>query len=108
MVSNAAGPVMQIYLVSTEMPKKELMGTTATFFFIVNLSKLPLLFWLTWVNPVKPLITIESAWFDLMMAPLIFLGAFYGRRLLPYIPQKVFNNVVLLLSAIAAVYLIAS
>jgi uncharacterized membrane protein YfcA len=106
MVSNAAGPVMQIYLVSTEMPKSQLMGTTATFFFLVNVAKLPLLFWLTWDNPRQPLLTVESIWFDLAMAPLILVGAFAGKRLLPVIPQKAFNNSVLVLSAIAAVRLL--
>ena len=106
MTSNAAGPIMQIYLVSTRMPKEELMGTTATYFFIVNIAKLPFLFWLTWINPGKPLLTMESLKFDACMAPLIFLGALAGRKLLPSIPQKAFNAIVLTLSAIAAAYLI--
>jgi hypothetical protein len=102
MVSNAAGPVMQIYLVSTGMPKQQLMGTTATYFFLINTVKVAPLIWLTLDNPSKPLFTMASLRFDLFMLPLILIGAYGGRKLLPYIPQKAFNNTVLVLSEPAA------
>jgi uncharacterized membrane protein YfcA len=108
MVSNAAGPIMQIYMVATGMPKQQLMGTTATYFFLINLAKLPPLIWLTLDNPGKPLLTGDSLRFDLFMLPLILVGALSGRRLLPYIPQRAFNTTVLVLSALAAVKLILS
>lgn len=108
MVSNAAGPVMQIYLVATGMPKQQLMGTTATYFFLINVAKLPLLIWLTLDNPSQPLLTWESVKFDLMMLPLILVGALGGRKILPIVPQKAFNNVVLALAAVAAVKLLLS
>lgn len=108
MVSNAAGPVMQIYLVATGMPKNELMGTSAVYFFIFNLVKVPFLLWLTWDNPAKPMITMPSFMFNLAMLPLILIGALGGKYLLPIIPQKSFNNVVLVLSAASAIWLIVS
>ena len=43
MVGNAAGPVMTIYLISRGLRKQEFIGTCAWFFFIVNLSKLPIM-----------------------------------------------------------------
>ena len=40
-VGNAAGPVMSIFLLSRHLEKQEFLGTTAWFFFLVNLSKVP-------------------------------------------------------------------
>lgn len=108
MVSNAAGPVMQIYLVSTGMPKAQMMGTTATYFFLINSVKVIPLIWLTLDNPAKPLFTWETLHFNLLMLPLILIGALGGRKLLPLIPQAAFNNLVLVLSALAAVRLLLS
>lgn len=108
MVSNAAGPVMQIYLVGTGMVKDQMMGTTATFFFTINLLKVAPLIWLTTNNPQNPLLTLESIRFDLLMMPIILIGALSGRKVLPLIPQKQFNQAVLILSALAAVKLLFS
>ena len=41
-VGNAAGPIMGIFLVMMGLDKKQLMGTGAWFFLIVNTSKLPI------------------------------------------------------------------
>lgn len=106
MVSNAAGPVMQIYLASTGMAKNQLMGTSAWYFFILNVAKMPLLLLLTWDNPREPLLTGDTLLFNLATVPLILIGALSGKKLLPVIPQKVFTNTILVLSAAAAVRLI--
>jgi len=105
MVSNAAGPVMSIYMTSAELPKNQFMGTTAWYFFIFNLSKVPLLLWLNWRYPSAPIITAQTFAFNMQMFPVILASAFCGRWLLPHIPQKPFNNTVLVLAAIAAAYL---
>ena len=39
-VGNSAGPVMSIYLVGSRLDKHEFLGTSAWFFFIVNVGKL--------------------------------------------------------------------
>jgi uncharacterized membrane protein YfcA len=106
MVSNAAGPVMQIYLLATGMPKERMMGTSATYFFIFNLSKIPLLLWLTWDNPARPMITGPTFLFNLAVFPMVIAGALLGKYLLPFIPEKTFNNAVLVLTAIAAIKLL--
>ncbi|HEX3133826.1 MAG TPA: sulfite exporter TauE/SafE family protein, partial [Planctomycetota bacterium] len=38
-IANAAGPVMNLYLLSMALPKSEFMGTGAWFFFVINLVK---------------------------------------------------------------------
>jgi len=106
MVANAAGPIMQIYMVATGMAKNKLMGTTAWYFFIFNLTKVPLLILVTLDNPGEPMYNAQTIHFDLAMLPFILVGALLGRWLLPMIPQKAFNNVILVLTALACVKLI--
>ncbi|MBP7050772.1 MAG: sulfite exporter TauE/SafE family protein [Phycisphaerae bacterium] len=99
MMANAAGPVMIIYLLAMRLPKIEFIGTSAWFFFAVNWLKVPFS-----VN--LDLITRESVKLDLMMLPLIALGAVAGILFLRRVPQKVFNSLVQVLAAAAAVKLL--
>ncbi len=106
LVSNAAGPLMSIYMTATGMAKDQLMGTTAWYFFIFNLSKVPLLLWLNADNQAAPIFTLDTLTFDLWAAPVILVGALVGRQTFRMIPQKAFVNSILILSAIAAVKII--
>lgn len=106
MVSNAAGPIMQIYMVALGMGKDQMMGTSALYFFIFNLTKVPLLLWLTWDNPARPMITLPTFIFNLAVFPMIIAGAYLGRWLLPIIPEKRFSEAVLVLTAAAAIKLL--
>ena len=98
-VGNLAGPIMSIYLISKGMPKHQFMGTAAVFFCILNLCKVPLF------APLG-MITGETIRFDIFAIPFIVAGALTGKWLLPRIPQKVFNAMVLILAAVAALRLI--
>ena len=40
-VANAAGPIINTYLVGLGLPKHQLIGTTAWLYFVVNLTKIP-------------------------------------------------------------------
>jgi uncharacterized membrane protein YfcA len=99
LVANAAGPLMAIYLIAMRLPKMQFVGTAAVFFMVLNLFKVPFMVKLG-------LITAPSFEFNLMLAPAVLLGAFVGRWLLVRINQKLFENLVLALSAIAGVLLI--
>ncbi len=99
MAGNAAGPAMNIYMITRKLPKEQFLGTCAWFFFIVNLCKVP-------VFCLQGMITPETLYFDLKVAAFVVLGALVGVVLLPKIPQKVFNRLVLILTAAAAVKLI--
>ncbi len=100
-IGNAAGPIMAIYLLSRQLPKQQFLGTAAWFFFVVNSSKIPIFVTLD-------MITWQSLTFNMLLAPLILLGAFIGYRLLPYISTGLFNGLVLALTAIAAAGLLLS
>jgi uncharacterized protein len=99
LVANAAGPLMAIYLIAMRLPKMQFVGTAAVFFMVLNLFKVPFMVKLG-------LITAESFEFNLMLAPAVLAGAFAGRWLLIRINQRLFENMVLALSAIAGVLLI--
>jgi uncharacterized membrane protein YfcA len=82
------------------------MGTSAWYYFAVNLSKLPVFIVLSLINPEQPIITVRSLLFNVMAIPVIVAGVYVGRWLLPRIPQKLFDEVVLILAAVAAARLI--
>jgi uncharacterized protein len=99
LIANAAGPLMAIYLVAMRLPKMEYVGTAAVFFMLLNLFKVPFMVDLG-------LITTQSFGFNLMLAPAVLLGALAGRWLLKHVNQNLFEQLVLLLSAIGGILLI--
>jgi uncharacterized protein len=98
-VGNAAGPVMSIYLVSQRLEKQEFLGTAGWFFFLVNSSKIPLYTALGMITP-------QTLQLDALLVPVVFLGALLGVLVARYIPQRVFNLLVLLLAGLAALRLV--
>jgi uncharacterized membrane protein YfcA len=99
LVANAGGPLMAIYFIAMRLPKMEFVGTAAVFFCLLNLFKMPFM-----VN--LGLVTTASFSFNLMLAPLVFAGALFGRWLLPRINQRLFEEIVLALSAGAGILLL--
>lgn len=99
MIGNAAGPVMALYLLSMRLPKNIFIGTGAWFFFIINLSKVPLHIW-SWKT-----ITMESFVLDLFMIPAIAAGAFLGIWLVKLLPEKIFRIIVIATTLLSALLL---
>jgi len=95
-VSNAAGPLMVIYLLAMRLPKMEYMGTGAAFFLMLNLFKLPFMIGLG-------LITQGSLSLNLALAPAVVIGTVLGRWLLGRINQRLFENIALALTLAAGV-----
>jgi uncharacterized protein len=98
-VANAAGPIMNLYMLAKHLSKEELIGTGAWFFLVVNFSKLPVYAW-------HGLIDARSLLVDAVLAPAVIAGAFSGRALFARIPQKTFEWVVLGLTAVSALMLL--
>jgi uncharacterized membrane protein YfcA len=99
MIGNAAGPVMAIYLLSMRLPKNSYIGTGAWFFFIVNLSKVPLHIW-SWKT-----ITVDSFLLDVMMIPATAAGAFLGIWLVRLLPEKFYRVLVIATTLLSALLL---
>jgi uncharacterized protein len=100
-LANAAMPVMSVYLISQGFDKREFIGTAAWFFFLLNLSKMPVYFLLGRMS-------MDVLPFDLCLMPVTLLGAFVGVYILARIPQKLFNALALILAGVAAVRLIVA
>ena len=100
MVGNAAGAIMALYLLSMRLPKNEYIGTGAWFFLIINLFKVPfhILVWKT--------ISWDSFSFDLVLLPVIAIGAFMGVYVVKIIPERAYRIFLLVTTAISALVLI--
>lgn len=97
-LANAAGPVMNIYLLSRKLPKEKFVATGAWFFFVVNLLKAPVYAW-------HGLYSRESLTFDVLMVPAVLAGAFAGRWLIRNIDQSMFEVLVIALTAVSCLFL---
>ncbi|MGD1822298.1 MAG: sulfite exporter TauE/SafE family protein [Pleomorphochaeta sp.] len=89
-VSNAAGAITCIYFFRQTKEKKEFVGSTALFFFSLNITKV-IIFIFFWKN-----ITFETLKITLAMLPGLFLGILASIYLIKIIPQKIYNFVVIL------------
>ena len=97
-LANAAGPVMNLYLLSKKLPKEEFIATGAWYFLVVNLSKVP-------IYVGRDMITWDTLACDAMLAPAVVVGALFGRRVFDHIPQRAFERTVFTLAALAALML---
>ena len=97
-VASAAGPVMNLYLLSRKLPKEKFLATGAWFFFVVNLLKSPVYAW-------YHLYSRESVMFDLLMVPAVLAGALAGQWLVRRMSQSVFEALVMVLTALSCLLL---
>lgn len=99
MVGNAAGPIFSVYLLGRGFEKNRFIATVGWFFFIVNLIKLPfqVFMWHT--------ITFSTLQYTLYMMPVIFFGAIFGILVVKRINERVFKNLVIVMTVIVAVRL---
>ena len=99
MMANAAGPIMMIYLMAMDLPQEDFVGINAWFFCIVNLVKVPFSIGLG-------LVTWDYFRIDLMLFPLIALGALVGAFAVKRIPRRLFDILVKVLAAVAGLKLL--
>jgi uncharacterized membrane protein YfcA len=100
MIGNAAGPIFSVYLLALGFKKNNFMGTNAWFFFLINLTKLPLQIFV-WHN-----IGLKSFTLTVCMIPIIILGAILGIAVIKRINEKFFRYLVMGMTAIAAIRLL--
>lgn len=87
MVANAAGPVAAMYFLAIRLPKLSFVGTSAWFFFAVNLLKVPLMVQLGIIQNV-------SLSFSLLLAPAAVVGALLAPLTLRLINQTWFDRLI--------------
>ena len=93
MLANAAGPVIQLYLMARKIPKMELIGIGARFFLLINLIKVPL-------NARLALITADSLLDNLRLLPAVAVGIFGGKWLLQHVPQVAFEWMIVIFATL--------
>ncbi len=99
MIGNAAGPIFNLYLLSMRLPKNSFIGTGAFFYLILNVIKVPLHFFV-WHS-----ITLNTLQMNLVMLPAVALGAYTGKKIVRYIPEKEFRIFVTVVISVSAVML---
>lgn len=97
-VANAAGPVMSMYLLSQHLPKERFVATGAWFFFVVNVTKLPIYLW-------YGLFSRQSLIFDACVVPPVIFGAAVGLWLVRRVPQRLFDVLVVVFTALSSIIL---
>lgn len=100
MVANAGGPVTSLYFLACRYPVKAFLGTTAWFFFLVNLTKLPF-------SIALGIIHADALALVAILIPAVLVGALAGRLLADRMPQRVFDPIVMVLTVVAALPLLA-
>ncbi len=97
-VANAAGPVMNLYLLSRKLPKEQFVATGAWFFLALNLVKAP-------VYAYHGLYSKTSLTYDALMIPIVLMGALTGRWVVRVMPQKLFESCVIVLTGVSCLLL---
>ena len=100
MIGNAAGPVLSVYLLSMRKGKMEYIGINAWFFLVVNFLKIPLQIFV-WDN-----ITWHTFTLNLVMIPVIMIGAWLGIRLVKLFPENVFRRFIQIVTILSVVMML--
>jgi len=99
MIANAAGPLVALYCVAVSLPKLQVVGTLAWFFFIINLFKVPF-------SVSLGLIHGSSLRLNAALIPAVAAGLFGGHWLLRHVSQRLFEALMLVFAALAALRLV--
>jgi hypothetical protein len=96
MVSNAAGALLVVYLLAMRLPRDAFIGTSAWYFLIVNVLKVPF-------SLSLGLIDASSLALDAILAGGVIVGAAAGALAARRIPERAFTVAVQVLAFAAAV-----
>ena len=99
MTANAAGPVMTLYLVAQGVDKRRFLGTSALFFLVVNVCKVPFGLGLG-------LFDGDTVRRTLLLSPLVLLGCWLGLHAARRLSQARFDQAVLAATVVSALVLV--
>ncbi|WP_221349828.1 sulfite exporter TauE/SafE family protein [Streptomyces beigongshangae] len=99
MVANAGGPVMSMYLLSAGFRKLGFLGTSAFFFLIVNVSKVPF-------SVGLGLIDGRSLLLDAALVAFVLPGALLGKWAVDRIDQRLFERLVIAATVLGGIQLL--
>jgi len=96
MITNAAGSILTVYLISMRPPRDEFIGTAAWYFLLVNIIKVPFSLGLGLITP-------SSLLLDAALAGGVAAGSVVGILTARRIPQRAFEIVAQVLAFASAV-----
>jgi len=99
MTANAAGAVTTLYLLAQGVEKRRFLGTSAVFFFVVNLCKVPF-------SVGLGLFTSGTLVRTLALAPLVLVGCWVGLHTARRLSQTHFDQLVLAATVVSALALV--
>lgn len=99
MVANAGGPAMSLYLSRARLPALTFLGTSAWYFFVINVVKVPF-------SVGLGLISAHSLVISAALLPGLLVGALIGSRIAGRIPQRAFDAIVLVGTTLAGFWLL--
>lgn len=99
-LAHAGGPPVTIYLLMQELTPRTLVATSALFFVILNLIKLP---GYLAVGLLAPTMLPQLLW----TIPLILIGIWVGRRAVNRVDKRMFDAILTLLLALSGFMLLA-
>ena len=99
MVGNAAGPIFSVYILSKTIDKRKMISTTAWFFIVTNLVKLPfhIFVWQT--------IDFSNLVLALILLPIIFIGTRVGILVIRHIKEETYRKLIFVTTILSAIYL---
>jgi len=100
MIGNVAGPIFAVYLLARRYDKQSFLGTSAWFFMVINVIKLPLQIFF-WKN-----IGVQTLLMSATMIPAILVGAVIGVAVVRRVPEKPFRWLVIGMTFIAVIRLL--
>ena len=100
MIGNLAGSVMAIYFLSMRLPKNSFIGTTAWFFLVINLLKVPfhVFGWHT--------IRLDTLTLNVTALPAIVIGACAGIFIVKKLSEKMYRWFIIAMTLVAALLMI--
>lgn len=100
MIGNVAGPIFNVYILTRNLRKEEMVSSIAWFFVFLNLIKLPfhIFAWHTFSS--------NTVILGLLMIPVVYLGSRIGIKLIAAINEKTYRNLMILVTAVAAINII--
>lgn len=98
-LAHAGGPPVTVYLLPRGLPRRVFVGTTAWFFFVLNLVKLMPYAWLG-------LLSFRRLALALALLPLAALGTYLGVWLLRLMSERVFIRFITVLLALTGLQLL--
>ncbi len=100
MVGNLAGPLMAVYFLIMRLPKLVFIGTSAWFFLVLNLFKVPfhVFHWKT--------IDLNTLYMDLTAVPVIIAGAGLGILVVRNLSEVIYRRFIIVMTIVAAVLMV--